>query len=383
VKNQIVGTPELRIVSPAYDSPLTDTLFELNHLRRQSLGGTTAPWLFFQLKKVFHTLESIGSARIEGNGTTVSEYFEQKVQTNPSKSEKYSEIANVESAMEYIEENVFEGTEITHRFIRELHALVVGELTIEGDKTPGAYRTWNVEIKQSEHKPPHAIAMTDLTDELVNFINGNDHPRYDLLKIAIVHHRFTWVHPFGNGNGRVVRLLTYAMMIKFGFNVKDGQLLNPTAVFCIDRNIYYEKLSQADSGTDDSLLGWCDYVLTGILTEVSKINKLLDFSYTSKKVLQPAIQRSLSRQHITTAEAQILTIGINQQSFNAGDLKSISIDLTSRQRTHQLAKLKKAGFIIPVTDGGKTYYVNFLNNVLMRSLIEILEHENFIPPINS
>lgn len=381
--NRNINLPELRIVSPDFDSSLTDTLMELNHLRRLTLSGTTAPWLFFQLKMIFHTLESVGSARIEGNRTTVSEYIEQKIENPELKSEQYSEIANVESAMEYIEDSIFEGTDITHTFIRELHHLVVGQLIEEGDKTPGAYRTWNVDILQSPHTPPHAIHVQVLMDELVDFINQKDLGRYDLLKTATAHHRFTWVHPFGNGNGRVVRLLTYAMMIKFGFNVKDGQLLNPTAVFCIDRNLYYQKLSEADLGTDEALLGWSDYVLTGILAEVSKINKLLDFDYLRKKILQPTIERSVARKYITKTEAKVLMTGISLQKFTSKDLETAFSGLDGRQRTHQIAKMKKSGFIKNFAEGGKTYHVNFINNYLMRSLVETLEQEGFIPSINS
>ena len=38
--------------------------------------------------------------------------------------------------------------------------------------------------------------------ELFDFINTPNSPKYDLLKAAIAHHRFVWIHPFGNGNGR-------------------------------------------------------------------------------------------------------------------------------------------------------------------------------------
>jgi hypothetical protein len=44
----------------------------------------------------------------------------------------------------------------------------------------------------------------------------------DFIKVALSHHRFGWIHPFRNGNGRVVRLLTYLLLIKYGFNVKTG-----------------------------------------------------------------------------------------------------------------------------------------------------------------
>lgn len=91
--------------------------------------------------------------------------------------------------------------------------------------------------------------------------------------MALAHHRFGWVHPFCNGNGRVVRLLTYALMIKYGFNVKaGGRVLNPTAVFCNDREKYCEMLAHADAGSPAHLERWCVYVLQGVLAELQKVD---------------------------------------------------------------------------------------------------------------
>lgn len=373
---------ELHLVSPDFDSPLTDTLMELNHLRKLRLAGTTAPWIFFQLKHIFHLLESVGSARIEGNRTTIAEYVEQKIENNERSTERFSEIANVESAMKYIEESISEGTEITHHFIRELHQLAVDGLNDEGDRTPGAYRAWNVKISQSPHLPPEHSSVQSYMDELVNFINKSDPGKYDLLKTALAHHRFTWIHPFGNGNGRVVRLLTYALLIKYGFNVKDGKLINPTAVFCNNRDLYYKMLTEADAGDDHSLLSWCDYVLTGILLEVSKVNKLLDFNYLYKNILLPTIEYGHERGYLNETEVNILKVGIKEQQFKSTDLDNTLKSLSPRQKLHQIAKMKESGFIRPLKDNGRTYYVNFMNNFLMRGLIRTLEKEGFIPPVD-
>lgn len=373
---------ELRLVSPSFDAPLTDTLIELHHLRKLRLQGTTAPWIFFQLKDIFHILESVGSARIEGNRTTISEYIERKIENKERSSERFSEIANVEAAMDFIEENIDEGSEVTHLFVRELHHLVVGDLTQEGDRTPGAYRTWNVEITKSTHVPPEHIHVQSYMDELLQFMNEKGPDKYDLLKTAIAHHRFTWIHPFGNGNGRVVRLLTYALLIKYGFNIKDGKILNPTAVFCNDRDYYYQILSEADFGTDKALLNWCDYVLTGILQEVTKVNNLLDFDFLYKKVLVPTLSLSIERGYINKEEAKVLSVGIKKQHFKSGELDEALGGLTARQRTHLISKMKESGFIRPLKKNGRTYCVSFMNNFLMRSLIQILEKEDFIPPIS-
>ena len=69
--------------------------------------------------------------------------------------------------------------------------------------------------------------VDELMSELMDFIAEENGPKYDLLKAAIAHHRFVWIHPFGNGNGRTVRLLTYAMLLKAGFNANAGRIINP------------------------------------------------------------------------------------------------------------------------------------------------------------
>lgn len=375
-------TFSLRLVSPDFDSPLTDTLIELNHLRRLRLEGTTHPWIFFQLKNIFHILESVGSTRIEGNRTTISEYIEQKIEKRERASERFSEIANVEAAMDYIEEHIDEGTAITHWFVRELHQLVVGDLANEVDKTPGAYRTWSVEIAQSAHVPPEHFQVQDYMDELLAFVNQADSDKYDLLKTALAHHRFTWIHPFGNGNGRVIRLLTYALLIKYGFNVKQGKILNPTAVFCNDRDYYYERLAEADQGTNTSLLNWCDYVLSGILQEVTKVNRLMDYDFLYRNILIPTVELAIERGHINKDEARVLRTGIAKQEFKSADLGEALQGFNSRQRAHLIAKMKQAGFIAPLKDNGRIYGVSFMNNFLMRCLMQILEREDFIPPLD-
>lgn len=373
---------DLKLVSPSFDSKLMDALMELDHLRKLELIGSTAPWLFFQLKEIFHLLESVGSARIEGNRTTVSEYIEQKIAGKERSTERFSEIANVEQAMSYIEDNIDVGSNISHHFIRELHQLAVDSLTEEGDKTPGAYRSWTVKIAKSQHLPPEPCSVQGYMDELVDFINSGDDKKYDLIKIAIAHHRFAWIHPFGNGNGRVVRLLTYALLIKYGFKVKDGKLLNPTAVFCNDREKYYEFLAIADGGTPKAMLKWCEYVLTGICDEISKVNKLLDHDYLLENVLRPAIAMGRDRGLINKDEEAVLKMGVNKQSFKASDIAHALPKLSPRQKTHMVAKLKSGGMIRPLKKQGREYFVTFHNNYLMRSLIQILEKENFIPSIN-
>lgn len=71
---------DLQLLNPSFDSPLVDVLAELEFLRRLRLEGDTPPQVFFQLKALFHMLESLGAARIEGNHTTLADYIDSKVE---------------------------------------------------------------------------------------------------------------------------------------------------------------------------------------------------------------------------------------------------------------------------------------------------------------
>lgn len=372
---------DLRLLNPAFDSPLVDVVTELEYLRRLRLEGSTPAPVFFQLKHIFHMLESLGSARIEGNHTTLADYVESRLEAQPAALDDHlREMANIEAAMAYIEEHFESGQDVTEHFVRELHALAVQELEREGDATPGAYRQGAVKISRSEHLPPEAVMVPQYMTELVSFINRPDAAKYDLIKVALAHHRFAWIHPFGNGNGRVVRLLTYTLLIKYGFNVKTGgRVLNPTAVFCNDRDRYYAMLGQADTGAAEGLEAWCVYVLEGMLNELRKVDRLTDRNYLIDNILAPALHYARERELVTRLEEQVLLTAARAGVVKASDLKDVMLGMNETQRTYQIRKLVERRMLAPVREGARQYTVGFSNSFLIRGVIRALSAEGFIP----
>lgn len=371
---------DLKLVEPSFGSSLTDLIMDLNHLRKRRLGGTTHPQVFFQLKQIFHTLESIGSARIEGNNTTIAEYIETKLEQQPTISQGIQEIQNIEKAMGFVEEHA-KDFPINRLFISEMHKRIVDGLSPvkEGDRNPGEYRRINVAINNANHVPPDCSTVDMYMNELFEFINHSDSPKYDLLKIAIAHHRFVWIHPFVNGNGRTVRLFTYAMLVKQGFNVEVGRILNPTAVFCNNRSDYYHYLAEADKGTEVGILSWCQYVLKGLKKEIEKIDKLLDYEFLRKEILSPSIDYSLERQYITKLESLILKKSINKKVIKASDLKEIFPKKQGAEITRQIKKLIDKKMLVSEVNSPRKYVIRFDNSYLLRGIIKTLGDRGFLP----
>lgn len=373
---------DLKLIEPAFGSELTDLIIELDYLRKKPLGGSTHPKVFFQLKHIFHTLESIGSARIEGNNTTIAEYIETKLVEMKNVPSSIREIQNIEKAMAFIEENV-KDYPINRAFVSEMHKRIVDGLEPspngEGDRTPGQYRKINLKINKSKHLPPEWVKVEEYMTELLDFIGRNESPKYDLLKAAIAHHRFVWIHPFGNGNGRTVRLLTYAMLVKTGFNVNVGRIINPTAIFCSDRNNYYNHLSEADSGEEKGILSWSEYVLKGLKEEIEKIDKLTDYDFLRKEILLPAISHSLERKYITDTEGKILRRTIDKQIIQAADVKEFFAGKVNAEVSRQIRKLIDNKMLVPEKEGTRKYVIRFDNNYLLRGVIKSLGEKGFLP----
>jgi Fic family protein len=338
-------------------------------------------------------LESLGSARIEGNNTTLAEFVEKIIEDSPEATtdEKIKEINNIDAAIKFIDENVKEKTKIDRALISEVHKILVNGLTAppsgEGSRYPGQLRPVDVAIKKSNHTPPSHIKVPQYFDELIDFVNKPLETQYHLLVVAISHHRMAWIHPFDNGNGRLVRMFTYAILIKQGFQVKTGRILNPTAIFCMDRNKYYNMLSMADSGDSDKTLEWCSYVLEGLRLEIEKIDKLLDLKYMINAILLPAISYSLSKGHINRQEYDIISALVknDKMTIRSSDLKKVIIQKSPKresqsvQRSRIIKRLKDKSMLLPISDKGRIYTIGFANNYLLKGIIHVLEENSFIP----
>ncbi|MGB4076792.1 MAG: Fic family protein [Minisyncoccia bacterium] len=378
----------LKIYEPEWGSQLAATIVELEKLRVKQLGGPVPPYVFFQLKNIFQMMESLGSARIEGNHTTLAEFVEKIIDQVPkdTKEESLREIFNIEKAIKFIEDNVQEKGEITRAHISELHKIIVDGLTPpkggEGSHYPGELRPVNVDIQGSFHTPPDKVKVPEYFEELINFVNASTEPHNDLLVTALSHHRMAWIHPFDNGNGRLIRMFTYALLIKQGFKVHNGRILNPTAIFCMDRNEYYAKLSLADTGEKERVLEWCFYVLDGLKKEIEKIDNLLNLKYMTDVILIPALSFALERKLITKRELDILSTVVKSKSMTikSSDLEAVIGQVSSVQRSRILKRLREKEMLIPLQENGRVYTIGFVNNYLLRGIFHVLEQNGFVPP---
>lgn len=386
--NPVFKPVPLKLYEPEWGSELTSIILELEQLRVKQLGGPVPRHIFLQLKNIFQMLESLGSARIEGNRTTLAELIERTIEekNRPKDGDAQArEIANIEDAIIFIEANVQSGTLVSRALISEIHKIIVKELPPppngEGSYNPGMYRPMPVSIQKADHKPPEPSQVSEYMEELFSFVNASVESKNDLLVTAIAHHRAAWVHPFDNGNGRVIRMFTYALLIKQGFAVSTDRILNPTAIFCNDRQKYYDMLALADTGEKENMLEWCRYVLSGLRDEIKKIDRLLDYRYLMLEILLPALFFAKERELITEREYAILEAVVMSEdmTIKSGDIESVIGEMSSEHRSRIIRGLREKGMLNPLKEGGRVYTIGFMNNYLLRGVIKVLEEQGFVP----
>lgn len=199
----------------------------------------------------------------------------------------------------------YNGSPFTQDFFCELHRRFYSELppsmraatTRAGDKVPlepGLLRVTDVEVG-AHVGPPH---------ELVPALLGHFRQRYEsadlsraakIVAVGASHHRLAWIHPFRDGNGRVVRLFSDVLLRQLG--VDSGGLWSLSRGLANQRKEYYERLANADqerssSSADDgrghlserALREFCEFVLRVMLDQIGFMEKLFDLETLADRI---------------------------------------------------------------------------------------------------
>lgn len=169
-----------------------------------------------------------------------------------------------------------------------------------------------------------------------------------------------------------------------GYGFDMAYLLNSTAVFCMDRNKYFEMLQKADEGTNEGQLAWCEYVLNGINNEMSKVANLMNKTFFSEKIVIPAINRAYDLHFISNEYKKVLLLSLSQDNglIKSSDIQKLLEDKTPRQITTLINKMIAQELLTKPEPNSRMYMINLLSKDLARGVIEALHNENFISIAN-
>jgi len=210
--------------------------------------------------------EAIASSTIEGTVASPDELvLFQAVQREDTAAVR--EVANYAASLRWGIEQLA-SLPIASRLILGLHERLMSG--VRGGSTAGSYRTSQnyiapnrgVPIERALYVPPPPEMVQDLMGDLERYINSEQgEPR--LVQCALAHYQFETIHPFGDGNGRVGRLIILLQLVQLG--LLSAPLIHPSVYFEQSRGQYYWLLQdvRASGAWED----WIAYFVEGIAAQ--------------------------------------------------------------------------------------------------------------------
>ncbi len=218
-------------------------------LEKRDLLKNSRPLPQIALQKIKDALSiewTYNSNSIEGSSITLQETYlilNEGVTVKGKPLREHFEVNNHDKALNYLYKIVNKNYSINVHDILAIHGYILNSIE---DLYAGRLRNGGVRIQGANFVPPNAQQVSTLIDELIDFVHTNP-LQLNIIELATVfHHKFVWVHPFFDGNGRTVRLAMNLILMQAGFP--------PAIILKNDRSKYYAALNAANKGNYKKLM---------------------------------------------------------------------------------------------------------------------------------
>lgn len=130
--------------------------------------------------------------------------------------------------------------------LRPSHILRLHHRALDGIEVfAGTWRNAPVKIGKSKHSPPESFMVSELVEDMCQYVRDNTHSASPLHLSAYVMWRLNWIHPFSDGNGRTSRILSYMVLCNAQGYWLPGKKTIPDMI-SENRAPYYDALEKAD-----------------------------------------------------------------------------------------------------------------------------------------
>lgn len=259
-----------------------------DHVRRALLRPEVAA----EMLTVFLVKGALATTAIEGNTLSEEEarqIFENELKLPPSKEYLAQEIQNVIGAFNRIRDEILPdatGADLTVEKIKLYNRLVLDGLEVDDGVEPGEIRKHSVVVGRYRGAPAQDCEY--LLGCLCEWLNSDafkapdDEPELTpplaILRAVLAHLYLTWIHPFGDGNGRTARLLELHILLAPGFPQPVTQLLSNH--YNHTRSEYYRQLDRTTAAGPN---GFLLYAVQGFVDELrSQLDRIWAMQYVDR-----------------------------------------------------------------------------------------------------
>ena len=248
--------------------------------------------------------------------------------------------------------------------ILQMHQMIT-EKSDENHNIPGRFRDFSVIVGSPELGGVHRGAPHEnidrLLDEYIAFANSRDLDKHHPVVRALLAHFFlVTIHPFGDGNGRVSRLVEAGILFQGGYNVFGFYGLSN--YFYRNETEYKTTLQECRNSQPFDVNGFVRFGLRGFSEELQGINNFI------KAKLNRVVYRTMLVRAFNTKVGERRR-ALNQREYNLLDyliIQTEPIDPFSENPSRQIkfSELCESPYI-------KEAYKGVTNRTFWRELLRL------------
>ncbi len=294
--------------------------------------------------------EALSSSKIEGTQATFDGVLVNQISPN-EKDKNLNEVSNYSRATA-VGYRILAAEPFSKEFFCNIHTILM-DGNVRKIPPIGEYRKNQNYIGRNDSS--HAITFTppapenvpELMKNLISYINDPKDSLRPLVRTAIIHAQFETIHPFGDGNGRVGRMLI--PMYLYAKKQIDLPCFFISEALEKDKMKYYSLLNNTREKKDWN--SWIRFFLNTVNRQCDKyINLISDINFLYDKHIAVACEISRSsnmvniidalyRQPVTTAKkiaemTDVPTASVNRYLGQLVDAGILYTDSKGRNRTY-------------------------------------------------
>jgi len=179
----------------------------------------------------------------EDNTLTLEEtryYIENNRMTGGKLEREFHEVKGLVEAIFYLRRLQEESRDLDEDCIKELHKILTAPIEQEERYYPGEFRSLDSSILGAEGSKINFVShkrVPNEIDALLKWYHERSASLHPAERATRFHYRFSLIHPFADGNGRVARLLDDFILEKAGYG----------PIIIEDRTKYFDAHRQPDS----------------------------------------------------------------------------------------------------------------------------------------
>lgn len=243
---------------------------KIEHLAYSPLKPSVAKEMHY----LFLAKGAVATTAIEGNTLTEADarrLIEGTLRLPPSQQYLAQELQNIFDAFNEISDRILKGeeTRLTSARICDYNRRILEGLELDQDAVPGEIRRHSVVVGRYRAAPAEDCEY--LLQRLADWLESSDFDPPDpdwilpwsVLKAVCAHLYLTWIHPFGDGNGRTARLMELQLLLRAGVATPAAHLLSNH--YNLTRNDYYRQLDYVSRAGAGDPLPFIRYAIRGFV----------------------------------------------------------------------------------------------------------------------